>query len=182
MSFLLFVVVNADKQQIFCIWNYPHWVFLFLAGTPWWSSRYCFLRFDNELKKRFTEALQEDGGLVGEGFLEVVLQTVENLGYQLPFLIGTESGLLQEVTEHYIALPKGYYTAFAFKKRSRVLRPTWASSRLRTVACASLSIMPLIKARNDGVVINSFIFFVKICWFCVPLMEHKMNAKLLLFS
>ena len=90
------------------------------------------------------------------------------LGYQLPFLIGTESGLLQEVTEHYIALPKGYYTAFAFKKRSRVLRPTWTYSRLRTVACASLSIMPLIKARNDGVVINSFILLLKCVSFVRP--------------
>lgn len=112
-----------------------------------------FLCLNYEGEEGFAEALQEDGWLVGEGFLEVVLQAVENLGYQLPFLIGTESGLLQEVTEHYIALPKGYYTVFAFKKRSRVLRPTWAASRLRTVACASLSIMPLIKARNDGVVI-----------------------------
>ncbi len=163
MRFLLFVVVNADKQQIFCIWNYPLGVVLFLVGTPWWSSHCCFLRFDNELKKRFTEALGEDGGLVGEGFQEVVFQTVENLGYQLPFLIGTEFGVLQEVTNHHVALPESYYIAFAFKKRSRVLRPTWASSRLRTVACASLSIMPLTKARNDDVAINFFIFCVKFC-------------------
>ena len=43
--------------------------------------------FEDKFKKGFSEPLQEDGGLVGEGFLEVVLQTVENLGYQLPFLI-----------------------------------------------------------------------------------------------
>ena len=112
--------------------------------------------------------MEEDGRLVGEGFLVVVLQTVENLGYQLPFLIGTESGLLQEVTEHYIALPKGNYTAFAFKKRSRVLRPTWTYSRLRTVACASLSIMPLIKARNDGVVIIFVIVLLNKVYFVYP--------------
>ena len=168
MSFLLFVVVNADKQQIFCIWTYLHWVFLFLAGASWLELPLLFLCLNYEFEEGFAEALQEDGGLVGEGFLEVVLQTVENLGYQLPFLIGTESGLLQEVTEHYIALPKGYYTASAFKKRSRVLRPTWTYSRLRTVACASLSIMPLIKARNDGVVINSFIFLLKFVGFVYP--------------
>jgi hypothetical protein len=49
------------------------------------------------------------------------------------------------------------------------------------VACASLSIMPLTKARNDGVVIIFFIVFVKCSLISVPLMEHKRSAKLLLF-
>ncbi len=84
-------------------------------GTPWWSSHCCFLRFDNEFEKGFSEALGEDGGLVGEGLLEVVLQTVEGLGYQLPFLIGTEFGVLQEVTNHHVALPESYYIAFTLK-------------------------------------------------------------------
>jgi hypothetical protein len=41
--------------------------------------------FEDKFEKGFSEALGKDRWLVGEGFQEVLLQTIEEVGYHLPF-------------------------------------------------------------------------------------------------
>ena len=118
----------------------------------------CLLLRNDKLEQGFLKAFVENRGFVGEGLQVILFEAIEEVGDELPFAVSGHIGLTQEITNHDVSLPEGYHVTLL--KCLWVFLPIWAAQRLRTVACASVSIMSLSKARNDGVNINCFMLLL----------------------